>query len=238
MIVEFFGLPGAGKTTLENATLRVLAQRGITPLLRDDAVSSYIASWSHVPRDRFTPARRAASALYKARLFGQSLISTPRLLRPAEVAVPHLVRSATRMAENTYLYPWIRSRSHEFGIAVLCEGIVQHAIAHSAWRTLLRPARPAIATNRLLDAILGEDNLLVQVKLPVRQATARLATRGAPQLWPASVSHAAVQDAFAAATARLIPELPCKIIEVEAATAGEDWQEQAHQLAEQLLAAG
>ena len=237
MIVEFFGLPGAGKTSLESALLEALAPRGLSIVSRDEAVSELIDAWSGIRRDPPSLLSRGSSAFYRWRLVRDALTARPPLLDLSALRHPHLVRAARRVAENARLYPWLRKPASGNRIAILCEGIIQHLIAYTAWRELLgaRDATPDLGA--LLRPLLQSDSMLVHVDLPVADAQQRLLARGAPPLWP-NTPIEQVEAAFLAATDAVMQALPDgsqhKLIHIDAATVGRDWRRPAEALAQTI----
>ena len=73
MIIEFCGLPGAGKSTLEAAVLAELGRRNRLVISREVLVQELISAQNSVQRDAGSVRRRISTGMYKAHLYKRAL---------------------------------------------------------------------------------------------------------------------------------------------------------------------
>lgn len=166
MIIEFCGIPGGGKTTLEEALMREWAKKGLSVLTRREAVQSVIQ------RKRKLKGR-ASTALYRARVWGDVY--------------------AARLRFGFWEGQWPRARAmplywlcEERGfhkaagdnVWNISEGVAQHFAACKVWN-----GDAAKSLIPLLEDI--GPVCIVYVTTPAALALGRLKERGIPRSWPA-----------------------------------------------------
>ena len=130
MIIEFVGLPGAGKSTLEEVVVGELQRRQRAVLTRQDLVQELIAEQNGVRRDADPVRRRLSTALYKFTLLNVSRKGAAGVRLP-DLRHAHVRRAAMRLAESRLI---VDHFDHERGVANLSEGMFQHALSLAVWR--------------------------------------------------------------------------------------------------------
>jgi len=164
VVVEFAGLPGAGKTTLAHSTHQALLAAGVSSRLSDASISAS-APFSSRARRRLA---LAGAELCRHPKHGVGALHAIRRLRPVSsrdalagavqwLAVQGLEARATRTA----------------GVHVLQEGLVQ-----TLWTLALRARGSHLELVRMLGRrAYSPDHLLVVVDAPPELVSTRLATR-------------------------------------------------------------
>lgn len=239
MILEFCGLPGAGKSTLEREIVAILAQRGHPLLRRDETVIQYIRAtlWSGYTRNSMT--RRFVTAAYKASLLRSAF--SPRVMRhnPVSFAKVHRLRTSMRLAEDIRLCEWFASNQSAAHLLDLSEGPTQHLSACYAWQDILH-------RNEMSSRVVAPINvrhqphhrLIIHVNVPIDVAFKRLRRRGVPERWPKNVSPRSVVEAFARALSKTLAGESGKqnltILPVDGKAAEIDWRIVASSLANDI----
>ena len=242
MIVEFVGLPGAGKTTLENALVDALARRGVPVMRREEAVSTYITDYVGISRTRSSILRRLSTALYKLRLFLMTMARPSPLLELNSLKRPHLLRAALRLAEDQCLYRWAEQHLQHPTVLDLAEGYSQHSAALLVWRKLLgsRHEEPALTSPRLSVTDGAAQALVVYVDLPQASAQTRLLRRGIPPFWPRHTDPDAVMTAFSRSIGQVVHAVSSiqgmYVLHIDAAKASPGWHAEAELVADRVEA--
>lgn len=162
LVVEYAGLPGAGKTTLAVSTRAALGECGIRCRIGDAGISA------RVPR-RVRIRRRLRLAT--ARALTHPVASAHTLATVRDIA-PDRLRDALAGAVQWLAVQQLVARGRRTpGVTLLEEGPVQ-----TAWTLGLR-ARGNVPAARLISTA-GQPDLLVVVEAPVPLVDARLAVRG------------------------------------------------------------
>lgn len=226
MIVEFVGLPGAGKSSLEAALLQQLKLAGVDTHGRRRLVEQLISGCSPLPRDRIGFFRRISTALYKSSLLTDCLLGKTVSMRAADLGSRHRFRALLRVSEDMRLY-----RSEQVALASkrcvnLSEGLCQHLAALEVWRMLLGGGFER--TLPLPESKLaGCRALVVYVDVPEAVALERLLARGCPPSWPHSCSPERVVSLFNSNISRVLDGLgSCpgiSVIRVDGTLASMDW---------------
>jgi len=157
VVVEFAGLPGAGKSTLAECTRAAIVKAGMPCVIADAGISARVA----------TPVRvRRRLALAGAEAC-QHPLRGAEALRAMRRAAPGLSRNAVAGAAQWFAVQRIVAQAGRSpGVHLLDEGPVQ-----TLWTLALRTGRdPASLTGATAD-------LLVVVDVPVEVVSARLAAR-------------------------------------------------------------
>jgi len=236
MIVEFCGVPGAGKTTLACALAVALQEASLDCLDREATVSRYVQHLLPLPRPPWVWVRRASTLLYRTNLLYRALFDEPAAVTVSELNRAHLLRSALRMTEDRRLYLWLGSNACHSWVANLGEGLVQHQAALRVWRQLLRADRAPQPLVDLLPANLP-GNLVVNVRLTPQDAERRLTHRGIPALWPSAQKPRQVIDQFSRQLDSLLLEVEpagLTLLEVDGAMTREARRQWALNTVEQI----
>lgn len=204
MIVEFAGLPGAGKSSLEKAVIKKLESRGWSAKPRDAAVRSLAARCSPFPRDRCTISRRLSTLCYKSSLLWELLSNSERLLSLMDFLSIHRTRAALRVIEDLRLHRLGNCDEPAQQIINTSEGLAQHVIALSAWRKKLGSQGHLEFSQHLRSSNFAADSVLVVVSTEKSVAEARLTARGIPELWPRQVEPGEVLTLFSQGLAALM----------------------------------
>lgn len=185
MILEFLGLPGAGKSTLEHAIIAAMNRSGERFDSREVLVQALIEAQVPIPRSS-SLLRKVSTALYKQKLLQSAL----RIgLAPNEVVNGVLRRAALRVAESAALTQLAAAHQRRVNLS---EGLAQHQLAMMAWRGLYgRSEAP------LTPAVDSAPRLVLSLDLPAEESARRLAARGRPELWPSRFSDNEIVRAFA-----------------------------------------
>ena len=99
MIIEFVGLPGAGKSSLEKAILFKFEQLGWNIMSRNEAVEILAWDCSPLPRDRSHWLRRLSTLLYKISLFVELISYLGDFLVMRDFLPLHRMRAAMQVVE-------------------------------------------------------------------------------------------------------------------------------------------
>lgn len=197
MIVEFLGLPGAGKSSLERALITEIKRRGWKVMSRAEAVEALALQCSPFPRDRAAVFRRLSTLCFKLSILRECLAINGGLLVWGDLMHFHRMRAAMRLVEDLRLHRLGRSALKSGHILNLSEGLAQHLVALSAWRVLLGAAGRLDLLRHCASTLFSPNSILVHVIVPESVAAARLHDRGLPALWPATVAPLDVLKAFA-----------------------------------------
>ena len=243
MILEFCGLPGAGKSTLERELVAILAQRGHPLLLRDEAVIDYIRAKLWSGYSQTSAMRRFATAAYKASLLRATF--APRIMHhnPVSFAKVHLLRTSMRLAEDIRLSEWFAFNLPATSLLVLSEGVIQHLSACHAWQDILRRRE---RSGSVAASITMHDQphhrVIIHVNVPIDVALKRLRRRCVPAKWPNGVSPKTVVDAFSRALPHTMARQACNqnitILPVDGTAAEADWPTVAASLAKDISLVG
>ncbi len=187
MIIEFCGLPGAGKSTLEAAVLAELERRNRLVINREVLVQELIGAQNSVQRDAGAVRRRISTGMYKAHLYKHALEVSG--LSVLESRHSHVRRAAMRVAESVALQT---NFDHGRGIANLSEGLAQHSLSLHVWRSLYGCANDRIQQETQPD----ENVVVVSLDLPAATAISRLEARGRPSFWPTQFSTEAIIEQY------------------------------------------
>src|SRR5690606_14158073 len=104
LIVEFVGLPGAGKSSLEAALVSQATLAGGSEWGRRQLVERLISEYSGLPRNGEAFVRRASTALYKFRLISDCLMGRGMHARAGDLVSRHRLRALMRIAEDIRLH--------------------------------------------------------------------------------------------------------------------------------------
>lgn len=241
MILEFCGLPGAGKSTLEKELVALLAQQEPPLLQRDEAVIGYIRATLWSGYSQASPMRRCATAAYQARLLLASF--TPQIMRenPVSFANVHLLRTSMRLAEDIHLGEWFASNLPATNLLNLSEGAIHHLAACHVWQHILRRRRRSNSNGAsIMSHHQPHHRVIIHVDVPRDVALKRLRCRRIPAKWPIGVSPSAVVDAFARALphvlARQAHDQTITVLPVDGTAAEADWPTVAASLADDISA--
>lgn len=242
MILEFCGLPGAGKTTLEKALVAALIQHSHQIRERDQVTVDYIRATIWSGYSHGATIRRAVTALYKARLLVAAFGSEIRRHNPAGFTKAHLLRCSMRLAEDICLGEWFAATMQADVIANLSEGMTQHLAACTAWQqTLRRKSRADDATSPVPIRHAPHRRVIIHVDVPREVALERLRRRGVPAYWPRHVPAEEVVDAFARGLRHALQaQASCRsvaVLHVDGAIPEPGWSAVAVSLARQCLSA-
>ena len=193
MIVEYTGLPGSGKTTLQQTLARPLERFGVTPMHRYELQQKVIQQ--RISLDRSSWLRRVSSAAYMAQLAIRAMTSSETRLRLTELASPHLIRAAQHCIESQLLYEYIGQQNRGCWCD-LDEGVTQHFCSLRVWRRLLKPKQQSISYDWLANHYQRQPHVLVRLTLPSKVAIERLEKRGRPSLWPAEIPTVEILEAY------------------------------------------
>jgi thymidylate kinase len=162
-LVEFCGLPGAGKTSLAAATLAALAEAGVPCRVVDQGVSAATSRPARV-------ARRAASVLVEACAHP---VRTAGVATRVVKARPGTVRDTVAVLAQWLALQRLLDRSHGGdGVRLLEEGEVQ-----TLWTLGLRARRHVAVPRWERRPAAVRPDLLVVVQAPVEVALERLDER-------------------------------------------------------------
>lgn len=175
MLVEFTGLPGAGKTTLERLLLKKLKAEGSAPLQRAEVIQSAIRRW--LPAYPDTPLRKLGTAMYLTRLYSKAFNArmSTGLFRGGLGAKRNL--PFKWMAEDVLLANHFQSISTT-NLFFPSEGFQQHLAAaavwcgHMAWDMAKYFSFPHCKRK------------VIHVITDRQTALQRMAHRGTPETWP------------------------------------------------------
>lgn len=187
MIIEFIGLPGAGKSTAKFMLLNALHQAGVKTTSRQDLINAFIAKRFHVSYPK-TPLRKLFSGIHRALLMLESL--QIRVRRKAWNGFTSYKRNLPLgwLAEDTIAIKQ-HQRENNKALAVLDEGFYHHLAAALVWCPLEKND---------LSSPPEASMILVHIKTDISQATNRLIKRGIPATWPNKIDVDTIQALFAA----------------------------------------
>lgn len=205
-LIEFIGLPGAGKSALQGLLAEELGRRGVgftgrkelVRILADSKVGGALADGAR---------RRAATALYLAGLGARALqwrlqagLFQGLLDRSRRLPLRWLVEDRG-LAEHFRDYHPSDTNSDPGNAQVrsLDEGFAHHLAACAVW---LGPQAWRLAGKAPYTA--GSGHLLIHVAVPPGLALQRLRERGRPRSWPQGPDDAAVLLAFDQAIGRAL----------------------------------
>ncbi len=235
MLVEFVGLPGAGKTSLQGAFEHQAKLAGLNLWSRRQLIDRLISESSRLPRDGAGVLRRASTALYKFKLLADCVAEEKIPLRVKDIFSKHTLRALLRVAEDVRLYRADHSENSLIRYVVLAEGLCQHLAALEVWRTLLGGA--SMSENQIpimKSALTNCRVLIIHVDVPENIALDRLRVRGCPDLWPRSCAPEIVIPQFKQHISRTLDFLKShqgvSVIQVDGAMARRDWTLEAGQV--------
>ena len=238
MIIEFIGLPGAGKSSLERALLVEFNRRGWGVMSRAEAIEALALDCSPFPRDRGALLRRLSTLCYKFSLMRECIAFTGELLAWRDILHLHRMRALMRVLEDLRLHRLGASTRMTRRILNLSEGLGHHLVALRAWRRLLAPTEELNLSQLLASSRFAAGSLLVYIVLPVPVALARLNARGVPALWPATVEPADVLQAFIDGLSSLLASSTgnerLKLVRLDGGAAQPDWRSEATTIAHLL----
>jgi len=238
VIIEFIGLPGAGKTSLERALLAEIKRRGRAVMSRAEAVEALASVCSPFSRDRGVLLRRLSTLCYKLSLIREFIALTGELLVCGDLLHLHRMRAAMRVVEDLRLHRLGGSAQMAGRILNLSEGLGQHLIALWAWRGLLGPARKLKPFRDLVSSHFSANSLLIHIVVPEAVAAARLHARGVPPLWPVTAPPKDVLQAFAEAGSSLSAFFAVnecvRVVRLDGDVAQPDWHLEAASIANLL----
>jgi hypothetical protein len=196
MIVEFCGLPGAGKTTFEAAVVAALSRAGRKVMKRDEVRQAYIRATIWPYHSAGSPMRRLITALYKGRLLLASVKLEIRNGGLWRLAGKTPLLCSMRTAEDTFLMSWFSTTHSDETIFIMHEGVAQNLAAERVWREILpsgagRMPDPAVEPFGRLHR-----RIIVHVEVPESFALERLMKRGIPSSWPRKIAAQRVISAF------------------------------------------
>ena len=104
MLIEYIGLPGSGKSSLEKAISEKLNSQDLQVISRNEAVDLLCSSIFPISRGGNVIFRKISSGLYKVLLYVDTLLSLYKYTIPLDFLIPHRTRAAMRIAEDIRLY--------------------------------------------------------------------------------------------------------------------------------------
>ena len=237
MIIEYAGLPGSGKTTLQQALASHFEHYSAAPTCRDVLQQQLIER--QVLLRRYKWMRRASTALYKAQLTYLAMTSSEPRLLPAELGNLHLLRAAQRCIESQLLYGYIGMQSSQ-QLYDLDEGITQHFCSLRVWRRLLKPKQRPMSYDWLESHYQRQPHILLRLVLPPKIASARLEKRGRPSQWPLDVPTTEILDVYQEefkAVDRLLQGQGCVVsdLRVDSNVSLEHWSSTAREIARKIV---
>lgn len=198
MIVEFIGLPGAGKSTAQRHLKERLAARGIAVEPEDELRSEYIRRTYARAYGRHHPLRRPITALYKSEIWTRHLGWCLRRgvfgalgSRPARLA-------GYWLTEQAVLARFCRQRAASVSTGSRPYWLLPQGFAHQLASCLVWGGASAVRFARFAPySQKGESRVvIVLVDAPTEVALHRLQARGRPDTWPLSSNDFAVLAAF------------------------------------------
>ena len=234
MIIEFLGLPGAGKSSLEQALIREFEERNRQVLTRAQAVDMLASSYSPFPRNRSPFLRKISTLAYKLVLLKNVINKLGRQFSLWDLLHIHRIRAAMRVIEDLFLYRMPPSLMKQEEILIISEGIGQHLVGLHAWRQLLGKSSQENFECFLETANLSHRALIIYIDIPEKLAEVRLNARGVPDLWPTSVPPRNIISAFSGATPKFLSKIRdidgTRVIKFEGELAAPSWQKQAKEI--------
>lgn len=185
VIVEFTGLPGAGKTTLENAIAAALNARGCKVLRRADVKTSYLRKNFYEGYRRESGLQIPLRLLFYGRLMGGFLRAyRAHGLNLGGIARPGRFFPCLWLYEDAVLFNHFleehRDEPWRENVFLPGEGIVHHSACVRVWAGGAY-ARIGEAWRNKFG---GRDIFVFHVHVPAEEALRRLKVRGLPDTWP------------------------------------------------------
>jgi len=188
VILEFTGLPGAGKTTSESYIILCYKQRGYQVILRSELQKRYIKEKLSRNYEKHFALRILSNRLYgllnwkeliSAGLGGgifREVLSNPR--RSIFSWLGEDIRLSTYFLQN------YASTGTRPSVYFSQEGFVHHSVCFKVFGGVGFPDLP----EKLLQKIPSENITILYLKISVDDALDRLWARGIPESWPSRIN--------------------------------------------------
>lgn len=182
MIIEFTGLPGAGKTTAADEFYRELAHIGCSVVSRELLVQRYIRS--HYCRHYSTAYRfrKAVTLLYLTGIWVRHMRARLALRCFSGLTRPESRLSGLWLTEDLRLEEFHAHFSGSEEFLVLSEGFIHHLAAAQVWFGG-DAMQFATSVPHMESGVVH----VVNVYTPLQEARSRLEQRGRPETWPSKI---------------------------------------------------
>ena len=182
MIIEFIGLPGAGKTSLQTALHQHLSASNIVVRDRYALQQAYLKALSPLPRSGFF--RRLGTLVYKGQLSVRLYNDHSLGHQHSDLFNRHLWRCGQRCLESGALLHASQDK-HLDELHDLDEGAGQHRCSLRVWQRWSGKAEGQLASHDWISTqIEGQEVCFIVLDLDLNTALERLQARGTPAYWP------------------------------------------------------
>ena len=183
MILEFIGLPGAGKTTLEAELIRILKERGIYIFTREEILGDFIRTHIFKPYSRGHLLRQPVTGLYYAYLNSVLILRLLRLwmlpivFHKAAAKSGYWTIESAILTRHTLQHLKDGKPSH---LVMMSEGFFHHLACMYAWAG---PSAMKMLSEAPYDRSAMNSVFVVHVSVEKEVAINRLLQRGIPETW-------------------------------------------------------
>ena len=196
MLIEYIGLPGSGKSSLEKAISQKLNSKDLQVISRNEAVDLLCASIFPISRGGNVIFRKISSGLYKVLLYVDTLLGLYTYTIPLDFFIPHRTRAAMRIAEDIRLYKFSSSEIFSKSYLLLSEGILHHLSALHFWRSPYNHEYYFRVPEEIKNLLTATKTVVVYIELSAENASLRLQRRGRPKFWPRHLETKVILNGF------------------------------------------
>lgn len=204
MIVEFIGLPGAGKTTLEAELIRILKERGTHIFTREEITGDFIRTHIFKLYSRGHLLRQSVTGLYHAYLYSVLVLRLLRLwmlpiiFHKAAAKSGYWTIESAILTRHTLQHLRDGKPSH---LVMMSEGFFHHLACLYAWAgpTAMKMLGEVPYDRSGMDTV-----LIIHVSVQKEVALNRLLKRGIPETWPSGANPEKAIESFSRAIEEIL----------------------------------
>ena len=198
MIIEFAGLPGSGKSTVERLLTAALKEKGHLVHNRHEFRRGQTISHSVTGSPSNRLIRKSRTMFYWISLIAKTLYTHPEYVVGLMENRLHTIRATARVYDDHDIIQRYISPGNASDTLNISEGLYHHLVAMNVWRSFYRQSVSVHIPRSILTFLTSVQGLvLIKTQMNVEAAKQRLTSRGIPSAWPTRLDPSYVLDKFA-----------------------------------------